>query len=149
MTKLFAAPNCPNFFAFFICGLMLISSGAGAHEYETQAFVMEHPFANPSQPGQTLVPVYLRFLKITDVDKLISAECRYANSVELRGSQDLNSPPIPAINISAAENFEITSETPHILLKGISIPFNYLSHYDLKLQFEKSGTIEVTVSVGM
>jgi len=39
--------------------------------------------------------------------------------------------------------------TPHILLKGITIPFNYLSHYDLKLHFEKAGTIEVTVSVGM
>jgi len=39
--------------------------------------------------------------------------------------------------------------TPHILLKGITIPFNYLSHYDLKLHFEKAGTIEVTVSEGM
>jgi signal peptidase I len=48
-----------------------------------------------------------------------------------------------------SENFEIGPTTPHILLKGISIPFNYLRHYDMKLHFEKAGTIEVTVSVGM
>ena len=135
--------------AFLACCFMMISCGVQAHEYETNAFVMEHPFANPSQPGQTLVPVYLRFLKITESDKLLGAECRYANSVELRGSQDLNTPPITAINISASENFGIGPTTPHILLKGITIPFNYLSHYDLKLHFEKAGTIEVTVSVGM
>jgi len=148
MFKLFELTNCKRVIACVSCSLMM-AFGDEAHEYETSSFVMEHPYANPSQPGQTLVPVYLRFLKITGTDKLLGAECRYASSVELRGSQDLNSPPIAAINIAAAENFEIGANTPHILLKGISIPFNYLSHYDLKLQFEKAGTIEVTVSVGM
>jgi copper(I)-binding protein len=149
MFKLFQSANCRRFIASLSCSLLLIAFGVEAHEYETKAFVMEHPYANPSQPGQTLVPVYLRFLKITETDRLLGAECRYANSVELRGSQDLNMAPISAINIAASENFEIGPATPHILLKGISIPFNYLSHYDMKLHFEKAGTIEVTVSVGM
>jgi copper(I)-binding protein len=149
MFKLFKLSNCKRFLTCMGCSLMMLACGVEAHEYETNAFVMEHPYANPSQPGQTLVPVYLRFLKITESDKLLGAECRYANTVELRGSQDLNLPPIAAINVAASENFEIGPMTPHILLKGITIPFNYLSHYDLKLHFEKAGTIEVTISVGM
>jgi copper(I)-binding protein len=149
MLKFIATKNWKKFITCSIFNLLLIASSVQAHEYETKAFVMEHPFAHPSQPGQTLVPVYLRFLKITDTDKLIGVECRYAHSVELRGSQDLSMPPISEINISASENFEIGPLTHHILLKGISIPFNYLSHYDMKLFFEKAGMIEVTVSVGM
>lgn len=138
--------TCTSVIAFI---MMLFALGVEAHEYETNSFVMEHPYANPSKPGQTLVPVYLRFLKITDSDTLIGAECRYAKTVELRGSQDLSMPPIKTIHIAATENFEIGPLTQHILLKDITIPFNYLSHYDLKLHFEKAGTIEVTVSVGM
>lgn len=130
---------------------MLLSSGATlAHEYSGNNFVMFHPFAYPSQNGQVLVPVYLRFISLTGPDKLIGAECRYADSVELRANQDLNEAAIPFIQLDEGISFDIDNPaTPHILLKGIQLPFGLMRQYDMKLIFEKSGAINVTVSVGM
>lgn len=111
---------------------------------------MFHPFAYPSQNGQSLVPVYLRFISLTGPDKLIGAECRYADSVELRANQDLNAEAVPFIQIDEGLSFDIeNTATPHILLKGIKLPFGFMRHYDIRLIFEKSGPIDVTVSVGM
>jgi hypothetical protein len=131
--------------------LLLLSSGATqAHEYSGNNFVMFHPFAYPSQTGQALVPVYLRFISLTGPDKLIGAECRYADSVELRANQDLNEAAIPFIQLDEGISFDIDNPaTPHILLKGIQLPFGFMRQYDMKLIFEKSGAINVTVSVGM
>lgn len=140
-----------KFFGVIFSLLMLLSSGAShAHEYSGNNFVMFHPFAYPSQNGQALVPVYLRFISLTGPDKLIGAECRYADSVELRANQDLNAAAIPFIQIDEGLTFDIENPaTPHILLKGIQLPFGFMRHYDMKLIFEKSGPIDVTVSVGM
>lgn len=131
--------------------LLLLSSGAAqAHEYIGNNFIMFHPFAYPSQNGQSLVPVYLRFISLTGPDKLIGAECRYADSVELRANQDLNAEAVPFIQIDEGLSFDIeNTATPHILLKGIQLPFGFMRHYDMRLIFEKSGPLDVTVSVGM
>lgn len=130
--------------------LLICSGFSVAHEYEGQGFVMFHPFAYPSQAGQTLVPVYLRFISLTGPDRLIGVECRYAESSEFRADQNLQADAIPYIDISSQQSFEITNpKTPHILLKGIRLPFEAGRNYDMKLIFEKSGTIELTVSVGM
>ena len=57
---------------------------------------------------------------------------------------------IPFIQIDEGLTFDIENPaTPHILLKGIQLPFGMSRHYDMKLIFEKSGPIDVTVSVGM
>jgi len=140
-----------KFFCAIFSLLMLLASGAThAHEYSGHNFVMFHPFAYPSQNGQDLVPVYLRFISLTGPDKLIGAECRYADSVELRANQDLNAAAIPFIQIDEGISFDIDNPaTPHILLKGIQLPFGFMRQYDMKLIFEKSGPIDVTVSVGM
>jgi len=139
-----------KFFSVVVSLFLLVSSGAThAHEYSGNNFVMFHPFAYPSKNGQVLVPVYLRFISLTGPDKLIGAECRYADSVELRANQDLDAAAIPFIQIDEGLTFDIENPaTPHILLKGIQLPFGMSRHYDMKLIFEKSGPIEVTVSVG-
>jgi hypothetical protein len=121
-----------------------------AHEYGSDYFVMFHPFAYPSQAGQTLVPVYLRFIRLMGTDKLIGVECRYAGSAEFRANQDLQAPAIPYITVSPDQSFDIEDpNTPHILLKDIRLPFGFMRHYDMKLIFEKSGPIDLTVAVGM
>lgn len=121
-----------------------------AHEYPSDYFVMFHPFAYPSQAGQTVVPVYLRFISLTGSDKLIGVECRYAESAEFRANQDLQAPAIPYIAVSSGQSFDIEDpNTPHILLRDIRLPFGFMRHYDMKLIFEKSGPIDLTVAVGM
>lgn len=130
--------------------LLLYSEFTQAHEYTGISFVMFHPFAYPSQPGQTVLPVYLRFISLNGPDKLIGVECRYADGAEFRANQDLNAEAIPFISFDEGQLFDINDpNTPHILLKGIHLPFGFMRHYDMKLIFEKSGPIDLTVSVGM
>ena len=136
--------------SFIYLLLILLPKFAQAHEYAGNTFVMFHPFAYPSQAGQTVVPVYLRFISLSGSDKLLAVECRYADSAEFRSNQDLNAEAIPFITVEEGQSFDINDpNTPHILLKGIHLPFNFLRHYDMNLIFEKSGSISVTLSVGM
>jgi hypothetical protein len=140
-----------KFFSGIMAAIIFFSSGlAHAHEYEGSSFVMSHPFAYPSQAGQTLLPVYLRFLSLTGPDKLIGVECRYADTAEFRSNQNLQADAIPFIAISPEQSFDINNpDTPHILLKGIRLPFENMRYYDMKLIFEKSGAIDLTVAVGI
>jgi len=137
------------YFSIFFLG-MLLGNVSWAHEYSGATFVMAHPFSYPSKEGQDLVPVYLRFISISGTDKLIGAECRYADAIELRANRDLSASAIPVISIEETQSFNIRDpNTPHILLKGMHLPFGFLRHYEMKLIFEKSGPMDVTISVGM
>ena len=62
---------------------------------------------------------------------------------------DLTKPAIDHIEFSNIENTELDANQPHILLKGLRLPFVFMRHYDMKLIFEKAGAVDLTVSVGI
>lgn len=143
--------SLPRFFTYslFITFMLSATSSALAHEYERNGFVLVHPFAYPSEKGDTTVAVFLRFKSITGADRLIGAECRYADGAELRTDSDLSKPSVDHIDLSKLESAEIDTNQPHVLLKGLHLPFVFMRHYDMKLIFEKAGAVELTVSVGI
>jgi len=143
--------SIPLFFIYSLLITFMISATSPtlAHEYERNGFVLVHPFAYPSEKGDTTVAVFLRFKSITGTDRLIGAECRYADSAELRSDSDLTKPAIDHIEFSNIKNTEIDANQPHILLKGLRLPFVFMRHYDMKLIFEKAGAVDLTVSVGI
>ena len=123
-----------------------------AHEYYAKSFKIIHPWALPTEPGATSAAVYVKFEEIAEGDKLISAHTSFAEKVELRGAAKKESSKQPAaikaVDLPAGATVDLLPEGAHLMLLNLTAPLQWGRSYPLTLQFEKSGAIEVMVSIG-
>lgn len=122
---------------------------ACAHEVYTSNFTIIHPWADPTEPGQTDAPVYFSIEGVRAADRLIKAYSpQIAESVEMRKGQDRKAPALAEITIPLVEKIEYFADQNHLLLKGLKMPLVYTKSYPMTLVFEKAGLINITLSVG-
>lgn len=119
---------------------ILLAAPAMAHEYYAKSFTIIHPWALPTEAGVGTAAVYLKFEEISAGDKLVAAHASMAEKVALRGAA--------AIDLPAGATVELKPGTAYLELTGLKSPLQWGRSYPMTLQFEKSGPIQVMVSIG-
>ncbi|MBC7471121.1 MAG: copper chaperone PCu(A)C [Ramlibacter sp.] len=128
--------------------LAIVGAAVQAHEYYAEGFLLVHPWANPTEPGATEVPVYFDIDDIVREDRLVSASAHWAGSAELRPGDDRATPALAALSFGPGVAVEFGPGNPHLLLSGVKLPLQWGRSYSLTMVFEKAGPIVVMVSVG-
>lgn len=133
-----------------LCALV---ATAVAHEYYTASFKIIHPWAEPTEPGASMAPVYLKFEEISADDRLIGARSVFAGKVELRsplkaGVLAETSAPLGAVAVTAGSTTSLGPTSAHLLMLELKAPLLMGRSYPLTLVFEKSGAIDTMLSVG-
>lgn len=133
--------------------LCVLAATAGAHEYYTTSFKIIHPWAEPTEPGASMAPVYLKFEEVAADDRLIGARSDFAGKVELRsplkkGVSAETTAPLEAIAVTAGSTTNLGPTGAHLLMLELKAPLLMGRSYPLTLIFERSGAIDTMLSVG-
>jgi copper(I)-binding protein len=121
---------------------------AQAHEYYAQQFTLIHPWTEPTLPGQTQARVRFSLQSISGQDRLLGAQFAFCAAAELRSGTDDTAAPLPWIDIQPGERMNFDSNGHHVLLKGLTMPLLHDRSYPLAFRFEKSGVLNVMMSMG-
>jgi copper(I)-binding protein len=121
---------------------------AQAHEYTARHFTLIHPWAYATAPGATTARVYFTIESVEQDDRLLGATADFAEVCELRASLDDTAPALAALPVPVGELVDYSVGHPHVLIKGLRLPFLADRSYPLTLQFEKAGNMSVQVSIG-
>jgi copper(I)-binding protein len=129
-----------------VCALACLAAfgGALAHEYYGKSFTLIHPWAEPSAPGATRVEIFMNFGNVERPDRLLRAASDMAASAELRGRDGKPAPK----GIAVGPETVFKPDAARVVLVGLRQPFELGRSYPLTLEFEKSGTMHVMVSIG-
>jgi periplasmic copper chaperone A len=134
-----------------LVALSLFSLSSHAHSFKLGAIDIGHPWARPTAAGQTAGGGYLKLTNAGVVDRLLSASCDVAASVELHSmSMDGNvmrMRQVDAIDLPAGLTVELKPGGFHIMFVGLKAPLKEGDKFPLKLQFEKAGEVVVEVKV--
>lgn len=130
--------------------LALAAAGlaAQAHEYYANGFLLVHPWANPTEPGATEVPIYFVVDDIVREDRLLSAWSMWADGVDLRPGGDAAGPALADLPFGPGPAAEFGPGKPHMVVRGLRAPLQWGRSYSMTMVFEKAGPILVMVSVG-
>jgi copper(I)-binding protein len=134
-----------------LLALSLKAGSALAHEYYAGSFTVIHPWALPTEPDATTAAVYVSFEEIAAGDKLVGADTTLAEAVELRGPAATTGGPeivLKAIDLPAASAVALRPEGMHLQLLRLKTPLQWQRSYPMTLHFEKSGPVDVMVSIG-
>jgi copper(I)-binding protein len=121
---------------------------ARAHEYTARHFTLIHPWAYATAPGAATARVYFTIESVEQEDRLLGATADFAESCELRASIDDAAPALASVALPVGDGVDFSLGHPHVLIKGLRIPFLSDRSYPLTLRFEKAGNMTVQVSVG-
>lgn len=119
----------------------------GAHEYYGKSFTLIHPWAEPSVANAKSADIFMRFEGVEQADRLVGASSTLASGVELRGRDGEPAPDGIAVVAESAESAWKPSGT-RLVLTGLKQPLELGRSYPLTLEFEKSGTMHVMISIG-
>jgi copper(I)-binding protein len=122
---------------------LLAAMPALAHSFSLGAIEIGHPWAPPSNAGDA--PVYLALSnRGSTADRLVAAFSPRAQSVELRGGDDLL---LPEITLEPKRPVALRAGRPHLMLLGVTGPLVAGDAFPLTLRFAGAGSIEVTVMI--
>lgn len=129
-----------------VCALACLAAfgGALAHEYYGKSFTLIHPWADPSAPGAARAEVFMNFENVERPDRLLRAASPMAAAVELRGRDGKAAPK----GIAVGPDTALKPGGARLVLSGLKQPFELGRSYPLTLEFEKSGRMNVMVSIG-
>lgn len=126
---------------------MLFPTQVEAHEYYADGFMIIHPWAAPSRPGDVDAAVYFHLQDVTKGDRLIRGFSPLADRVEFRADDDPDAPALTALSFQPGETDAFGVGKPHVVLRGLKVPFQDGRSYLLMLEFEKAGQIVMVISV--
>ena len=127
---------------------LLLPGAAEAHEYYADGFMIIHPWAEPTRAGAVDAPVYFHLAEITKGDRLIRGFSPLAERVEFRADDNPDGPALAEIAFRPGDTGAFGVGKPHVLLRGLKVPFEEGRSYMLMLEFEKAGQIVMVISVG-
>jgi copper(I)-binding protein len=127
---------------------LLVGGSAQAHEYTARHFTLIHPWAYATEPGATSARVYFTIESVDEDDRLLGASSDVAEACELRASLDDAPAALPHLPVPVGDLVDYSLGHPHVLLKGLRVPFLSDRSYPLTLRFEKAGSMTVQVSIG-
>jgi copper(I)-binding protein len=134
---------------FVAATLMLLPLTAlQAHEYYADGFMIIHPWSDPTQPGEVDAPDYDGLDNVTQGDRLIKAFSPLAERIEFRAGDGPSAPVLNELPFGTGDANAFGPGKPHLLLRGLKLPFENGRSYLLMLEFERAGKIVVGISVG-
>jgi periplasmic copper chaperone A len=140
-------PLCMRTACAFVLATGIVTQ-ACAHEYYGQGFTLVHPWSLATEATTTQAPIYFKLENISSTDKLISAQAPWAETAEIRASGDVSSAPATALPFEPGADRAFIAGGPHLLLRGLKIQLQWGRSYPMTFVFEKSGPIQVMLSIG-
>lgn len=132
-----------------LLALVLSPIAASTHEYYGLDFTLIHPWAEATADDQLAsAPIYFTMENVRSHDRLVRASTRYAQAVEFRSSDAPDAKVLKAIDIAPADKLDFGADRPHLVLRDLKVPLQWGRSYEMTMVFEKSGAIQVMVSVG-
>lgn len=125
-------------------GTMFALPAARACEFFAANLRITHPWTRASAPGATTAMVCMRFDEVTLSDRLIGVDSPVAESAEM-GGLPIGGP--VNLAIPADQLVTLSEAGPHIRLIGLRHELLVAREYPLTLVFERSGTVQATLSV--
>ena len=125
-------------------GTMLALPAARACEFFAANLRITHPWTRASAPCATTAMVCMRFDEVTLSDRLIGVECPVAESAEM-GGLPMGGP--VSLLIPADQQITLSEAGLHIRLVGLRHELMVAREYPLTLVFERSGSVQATLSV--
>jgi periplasmic copper chaperone A len=119
-----------------------------AHEYYADGFMIIHPWADPTPPGVVDAPVYLSLAEVTKGDRLLRAMSPLAERVEFRAGDAADAPALSELSFGVGDTDAFGVGKPHLVMRGLKVPFEDGRFYVLMLDFERAGKVVLGVSVG-
>jgi hypothetical protein len=124
-----------------------------AHEFTVGELMVEHPWARPSLGASPNGAAYL-IVKNNgkEADRLLSVSGDVAGRVELHatlmdGDVMRMRPVKDGVEIPPGQSVEIVPGGLHIMLMGLAAPLKEGDSFPLSLQFERAGSVDVSVHV--
>jgi periplasmic copper chaperone A len=126
-------------------------SAAAAHDYKLGALSIEHPWARPTLPGQSVGGAYLGIHNSGSApDRLLGASMPGAmvevHEMRMEGNV-MRMREIGALDLPAGKSVTLSPGGLHLMLMGLKAPLKLGDKPALKLRFEKAGEIEVLLHV--
>jgi copper(I)-binding protein len=121
-----------------------------AHEYKVGSLTVDHPFsrATTAQNGAAYMTIENRG---AEADRLVRASTARAAKVELhtivREGDVMKMREVSAIDVPARGKAELKPGGFHVMLLGLKAPLREGEKFNLALEFEKAGKVEVTVQI--
>lgn len=129
--------------------LMLAPIAASTHEYYGLDFTLIHPWGDATPEDQLAsAPIYFSMENVRSKDRLVRASTRYAETVEFRSGDAADAKVLKAIDIAPADKLDFGKDGPHMVLRNLKVPLQWGRSYEMTMVFEKSGAMQVMVSVG-
>jgi copper(I)-binding protein len=125
----------------------ILCNPAIGHEYYAKSFKVIHPWAEPTVPGASSAEVYMKIEQISEGDRLLSAQTSFAERVELHAGA-VAAAPLAAIALPPGPDIELDAGTAYLHLVNLTAPLQWGRSYPMTLVFEKSGPVDVMISVG-
>jgi periplasmic copper chaperone A len=134
-----------------LCALPLL---VAAHGVSKGDLLIDHPYAVPSAPGESLGKVYFRGIQNSGhhAERLLGASTPQASRVALYrltpDAQGLQAAPVPAIDLPAKTTVRLRHTGDYQLtLIELKTPLKDGDRFELTLNFEHAGTQTVQVWV--
>ena len=125
-------------------GSMLALPAARACEFFALNLRITHPWTRASMPGATTAIICMHFDEVTLSDRLIGVASPVAESAGMGG---VLVPGPVNLAIPADQLITLTEAGQHIRLVGLRHELLVAREYPLTLVFERSGTVQATLSV--
>ncbi len=125
----------------------MLCTPAVGHEYYAQSFKVIHPWAEPSAPGAQSANVFMKIEQISEGDRLLSAQTSLAEKVELHAGP-VAATPLDAIALPPGPDIDLDADRGYLHLVNLRAPLQWGRSYPMTLVFEKSGPVDVMISVG-
>ncbi len=145
-------PLCVTFSFTALLLLMLLSGSATVHGYEIGDLVIDHPWSRATSARDDAT--YMTLVNEgEETDRLVKAASPVATRAELHihllENNVMKMRPVEAIEVHPGEPTMLRPGGRHIMLIGLNKPLEMGDSFPLTLTFEKTGSIEVKVIVGM
>jgi periplasmic copper chaperone A len=131
--------------------LSATTSLAHAHSFKLGEITIGHPYARTTAAGQASGGGYLKLENSGADDKLLSATAEVATSVELHSmsmeGDVMRMRQVDGIALPKGKTVELKPGGLHIMFVGLKAPLKNGDKFPMKLKFEKSGEVTVTVNV--
>jgi hypothetical protein len=141
--------------AALVATLCAVTLGAAAHGASVGDIAIGHPYATPSIPGTSNGAAYLASIENNGAaaDRLVRASTPIASRVEIHtmavdAQGVMRMREIDGIALAPKAKLEMRPGTGmHLMLVGLKAPLKEGTSFSMTLQFERAGTVEVTVVV--
>ena len=139
--------------AMFVAAAVLISSGAGAHEFKVGTLDIGHPWSRPTPADANIAGGYLTITnKGKTADRLIGGTSPAANQIEVHEMVDVDGmaktrPVANGIEIKPGKTVELKPGALRIVLLGLKEPLQVGQKIKGTLVFEKAGPVDIIYNV--